>query len=140
MNIDLALVDYLIISHGHVDHGGGLEQFLRINNKADIFMHKKAKNRFYTKLLGFIPYYVGLDRKTVSLNENRIHFINHDFKITDEILLLENIPDEYIRSSTNKALFKKEGNRLILDNFKHELVLVVKESTGSVIFTACSHS
>ena len=42
MGIDLSQVDYLIISHGHFDHGGGLKFFLEINKKAQIFFHEIA--------------------------------------------------------------------------------------------------
>lgn len=31
-NIDLSKVDIVIISHGHVDHGGALHKFLNINS------------------------------------------------------------------------------------------------------------
>jgi len=31
LNVDISEVDYLIISHGHYDHGGGLRAFLREN-------------------------------------------------------------------------------------------------------------
>ncbi|MDD2682314.1 MAG: MBL fold metallo-hydrolase [Bacilli bacterium] len=40
LNIKLKDVDYLIISHGHYDHGGGLNTFLNINTKAKIFFQK----------------------------------------------------------------------------------------------------
>ena len=33
LNINLEEVDIVVISHGHNDHGGGLEEFLKINNK-----------------------------------------------------------------------------------------------------------
>ena len=34
--IDLEEIDIVIISHGHIDHGGGLKSFLKINSKAKI--------------------------------------------------------------------------------------------------------
>ena len=39
MGIDVSRIDVLILSHGHVDHTGGLETFLHQN--------KKAKNGFF---------------------------------------------------------------------------------------------
>ncbi|TAL63737.1 MAG: MBL fold metallo-hydrolase, partial [Bacteroidetes bacterium] len=74
MGIDLSQVDYLVISHGHFDHGGGLKHFLKINKKAKIFLHINAAHKFYTKIFGFIPYYVGLDQKIIVQN-SRIYFI-----------------------------------------------------------------
>ena len=37
MNIDLSEVDTVIISHGHMDHGGALKRFLQVNGKARIY-------------------------------------------------------------------------------------------------------
>ena len=54
MGIDLSQVDYLVISHGHFDHGGGLKRFLKINKKTRIFLHINALHKFYTKIFGFI--------------------------------------------------------------------------------------
>lgn len=38
MNIDLSEVDTVIISHGHMDHGGALKRFLQVNGKARIYV------------------------------------------------------------------------------------------------------
>ena len=49
LNVDISEVDYLIISHGHYDHGGGLRAFLRENTKAEVFLHRLA----FEKILCF---------------------------------------------------------------------------------------
>ena len=35
LDIDLTKIDFVIISHGHYDHTGGLLDFLRINKRAE---------------------------------------------------------------------------------------------------------
>ena len=36
LDVNISDVDFLVISHGHFDHGGGLKVFLRENTNADI--------------------------------------------------------------------------------------------------------
>lgn len=59
-NIDLSKVDIVIISHGHVDHGGVLHKFLNINSTAKIYVQKKAFEPHYSKIL-FLKIPVGID-------------------------------------------------------------------------------
>ncbi len=40
----LSQVDTVVISHGHNDHGGGLDAFLAINDHAVIYLQEKAFN------------------------------------------------------------------------------------------------
>ena len=42
MGIDLCEVDYLVLSHGHRDHTGGLHLFLRLNERATVVCKREA--------------------------------------------------------------------------------------------------
>ncbi len=140
MNIDIAAVDYLIISHGHFDHGGGLKKFLEVNKKAQIFLHKKATNKYYTKLLGFIPFYIGLKQKTIEANKHRFTFIEKDFAIDENLQILENFEHNFPLPKGNDSLLEKQDNKYIKDTFEHEVVLLLTEADKSAVITACSHS
>ena len=140
MGIDLSQVDYLIISHGHFDHGGGLKFFLDINEKAQIFFHKIATRKFYIRILGFIPYYIGLNQKIISQNSDRITFIDNDRQIEDKIFLIEGFTENFPQPEANKSLFEKLNGKFTQDNFRHELALVLFEKNELVLFSGCSHS
>lgn len=43
LNIDISEIDSVFISHGHFDHGGGLEYFLRNNSKAKIYIKRNFR-------------------------------------------------------------------------------------------------
>ena len=42
LGVDLADVDMAVVSHGHCDHGGGLNTFYKENAKAPVYLHPKA--------------------------------------------------------------------------------------------------
>jgi 7,8-dihydropterin-6-yl-methyl-4-(beta-D-ribofuranosyl)aminobenzene 5'-phosphate synthase len=140
LGIDLSLVDLLIVSHGHFDHGGGLSHFLQINKKAKIFMHRHATHKYYTRIFKLVPYYVGLDLKVISQNIHRIYFIDQDAQIGDKIFLLEGFPLYFPQPESNKELFEKPNKVFIPDIFRHEIAMVLIENGESVLFSGCSHS
>jgi 7,8-dihydropterin-6-yl-methyl-4-(beta-D-ribofuranosyl)aminobenzene 5'-phosphate synthase len=139
MGTDLSQVDYLIISHAHFDHEGGLKHFLKINKKARIFLPIKAAHRFYTKIYGFIPYYVGSDQKIIA-QKSRIYFIDEDTQIDDKIILLEGFEEVLPQLQANKELFEKDINRFIKDKFRNEIVMLLIENDEIVLFSGCQHS
>lgn len=140
LDIDLSEVDYLLISHGHYDHGGGLETFLKLNTKAKIFFHKEALNDFYSLNHGAQPKYIGFDRELIAKHMNRITLIDKDCVIDGDIHVIEKFESNFPRPKSNKALFKQVGDDLINDDFAHEIAMVLKEDDGITVFTACSHS
>jgi len=139
LGIDLSQADYLVISHGHFDHGGGLKHFRKINKKARVFMHINTAKKYHANFLAPIPYYVGFDQKSIAQN-SRIYFINQDTQIEDNIILVEGFTEAFPRSESNKELFEKTENRYITDKFNHELAMLLIENEDIVLFSGCSHS
>jgi 7,8-dihydropterin-6-yl-methyl-4-(beta-D-ribofuranosyl)aminobenzene 5'-phosphate synthase len=68
LDADISDVDYLVISHGHYDHGGGLEVFLQENKKAEVFLQRLAFGKYYAIRPNNELSYIGLDEK---LKKNR---------------------------------------------------------------------
>lgn len=137
MGIDLTLVDYLVISHGHFEQGGGLNHFLKINKKAKIFLHIKAAYKYYTSIFGFIPYNEGLENNIPQ--NNRINFIKEDTQIDDKIILLEGFPEVFDQPGEDKEIFEKTNNP-VSDKFNHQLAMMLIENDEIVLFSGCSHS
>ena len=139
MGIDLSLVDYRIISNVNFNHGTGLKHFQKINKKARVFLHINAAKKYYTRILGFIPYYLGLDQKTIA-RKSRIYFIDQDTQIEDNIILLAGFSEVIPQPESDKALFEKTEPRLMADKFNSELAMLLIENEETVLFSGCSLS
>lgn len=139
--VELTLVDYIIISHGHYDHTGGLMEICKINNRANIFLHSKALVERYNAINGNpirenigIPY----DLKNEEF-EKRVIYTNDFLKLDDNIFLSGEIPRKY--SDVNSLFVYKNPygfyeEDIVLD----EQFLAIKGKEGIYIFTGCSHA
>lgn len=140
LGVNIQEVDIVVISHHHYDHGGGLAHFLEANQKAKVYLRKCEERRYYFRVLGIINKFVGLDRSLVQKYADRFDFIDEFTEISPEVFILTEIGKPYPSPKGNRHLFAKKGNTLELDNFDHELIMVIREGQGLVVFTGCSHS
>ena len=137
---DIEKVDYLVLSHAHYDHVGGLEKFLGINKKAKIIVNKNVTEKVYSKRLGNYKY-IGIPINLVLENLGRFIFVEEEYKLDEKINFIIN--KNHIGDSLkgNSHLYKKVESEYKLDDFDHELIMVIEEEKDKlVVFTGCSHS
>ncbi len=141
MGISLDEVEQLIISHGHYDHGGGLESFLQVNSRGTVFLSPQSFRLFYACREGREMKYIGLDPEIATRHKERFHFVSQeDYSISPQLYLLANTRFEGFRPRGNQALVIKDNGACRQDDFMHERMLVVAEPDGDVIITGCSHN
>lgn len=141
MNLDLSEIDYLIISHGHFDHGGGIIPFLEINKKAKVYIQKYCNRDFYfNNTTNCEKEYIGLNPDIFNKYSDRIIYTeNETFKIDENIFLLPNIKVSEKITKNNEAMLVNTYKNLQQDNFEHEQAMVIKNKTKYYIFSGCSH-
>lgn len=133
MGIDLALVDFAVLSHGHYDHGGGLKEFLKINQKAVVYANVNVFGAYYNAK----DSYIGLD---IALKNNpRIIRISDSCEIVKGIAIYscKEKPEKHVFDSF--GLKKTEGLQLVEDDFCHEQYLCIKEQGKTFVFSGCAH-
>lgn len=134
LGIDISTIDYLIISHGHYDHVGGLAHFIENNNKAKIFLKEEA---LWSKMKN--DRYIGIS-KQINVKNTRFQFVN---KITEIVKGIFIIPETNlffpIDRHFDNFFIQHEGEN-IKDEFSDELFLALKNEAGVSILSSCSHS
>lgn len=130
--IDLSKVDTVIISHGHMDHGGALSRFLQLNSTAKIYVQRKAFEPHYSKFI-FLKISVGIDDNFK--NHSQVVLVEGDYQIDDELSLFTVSQTDKCYSNANDALYAK-GKK---DDFFHEHNLIIKENQRALIM-GCGHA
>jgi len=142
LNLDLAEVDAVAISHGHYDHTGGLALALSECTKATFFMHPDALRARYTRAadgrvrsIGF-PLPLGerlrtrLDNVTWTKIATRL---NPCAFVTGEIERRRAAPP-----SAGHFFIDPDG--FSPDPFLDDQALVVETTRGAVVLLGCSHA
>ncbi len=127
LNLNLKEVDFLIFSHGHYDHTGGLTYF-PINENLKIICHPDCLlPKYYGKR--YIGFPKDLDDIAAELKEKPT-------KLTPNISFLGQIPGER----------KYSLGQYIKDNVKHtdflldDTALAITEGNKLIIIAGCAHS
>ena len=138
LGIAIDQVDMAVISHHHYDHGGGLKRFLALNKTARIYLLNRPAGAPYGKFL-WLKKYIGLDEQLLSEHAERFVFLGEDREISPNVFILTHIGRHFPIPKGNRSILIKSAQGLVPDNFAHELVMVLKENDGVVVFTGCGH-
>ncbi|MCU4174657.1 MBL fold metallo-hydrolase [Carboxylicivirga sp. N1Y90] len=139
LGIDLTKVDYVVLSHGHYDHTGGLPAFFEINIKAKVYLHREAlKERFSWSTQMIKPNHIAW-RDDVALYSNRFIFVDEPLELVPGLWLLTNIGKSKGMRLTNKKLIVRKNNVNECDQFEDEIVIVAKDKDLPVVLNGCAH-
>jgi len=133
MGVDLASVDFAILSHGHYDHSDGFLRFLEINDHAPVYVHR----------LAFEPHfhdsdrYIGVD--PALLSSSRIVLVGDetDLGCSMRLTACAGLPAPFPASIAHMTTKTETGFEP--DSFPHEQYLVIEENGRRIVISGCSH-
>ncbi len=133
LGVDLRCVDILVLSHAHYDHAGGIDEFLKQNDTAKIYINTNAFEDYRNDS----GKYIGIDAK---LKDNPRVIITQDYLKIDDELSLFTYNDKkrpYKTDNAGQTVFKND--RFLADNYLHEQYLMIYEDQKKVLISGCSH-
>ena len=138
LGVDLREVDLAILSHGHYDHGGGLEAFCKRNPTAKIYLRKGAFGEYVALEEDESLRYIGLD-PALQKYADRFVFTDESLWLDEELRLFSDVPDTYGALSASGKLKERQGENLLQDRFLHEQDLLITAEGKTVLVSGCSH-
>ena len=138
LGVNIADINFLVISHGHHDHGGGLKAFFKENTKAEVFMHHLAFDKHYSMHPNDKLDFIGIDE---GLKQNKQIVLTSDrFFISKGIQVFSNVVKKEPRPKSNRGLLIERNGQMTDDTFAHEQNLVIEEDGKTLLVTGCAHN
>ena len=141
LEIDLANVDTVVLSHGHYDHSGGIIPFTKVNDKAIIYMQASAIRDYYADDGEDVAErfrYIGIDKEIAKLPQVRP--VDGDIRIDEELELFTIQNRRRELPFANKRLLVFEEGKFRRDDFIHEHFLVIRQDGKSILMSGCAHN
>lgn len=140
LGINIEDVDYLILSHGHGDHTGGLPTFLSVNTQGMVFASDKCFGYQYFTYRHGNSRNISSDVLLQQKHANRFIFLPYDDVLSPHVFLVYNKVYDYSFPVGNHFL-------TVIDNGieksyvpDDEVSLAIRVYGGIVVISGCSHS
>lgn len=140
LGIDLAGVDFGVLSHAHYDHGNGLAAFFEINGKAPFYIASRARENCYGDNAELGYHYIGLPPGTLDRYADRLRKVDGKTCISPGVTLLGHTTRGLERIGLREGLFVERDGVRQPDDFSHEVSLIFETGAGLVVFNSCSHA
>jgi len=146
MNISFHTLDFLVLSHGHLDHTWGLDHLVKFYSEASNEKQSIRKPRIVAHPLVFKSKIFDGEEIGTLISEEKIsqHFkLELSMKpvwISEQLVYLGEIPrtnDYENKRSIGMVVYEDNQEQ---DYLKDDSALVYKSKNGLIIITGCSHS
>jgi 7,8-dihydropterin-6-yl-methyl-4-(beta-D-ribofuranosyl)aminobenzene 5'-phosphate synthase len=149
MGISLLDLDYIVLSHGHLDHTWGLVHLVRYFTEAAIEKRQFRNPELVAHPQCFYPKEkLPLQNNGSILNETEVrrqfplNLSSRPVWITADLVFLGEIPRKFVFEHTDpaKRRIRHPDDRMEPDHLLDDSALAFRSSAGLIIITGCSHA
>lgn len=137
LGINLSEAEYIILSHGHYDHAGGLTEVIQRNATAPILLHPEAVLPHYALRSSGKLDYIGIPSELLA--HPRLQYTSAIYPLGKWGLLFSGIQGKEASASSNHVLRMVKGGIEMEDDFIHEQNLLLREESKLILITGCAH-
>jgi len=144
LKIDLSNIDFIMLSHKHYDHTGGTMEILdEVKKEVPIIAHPQIFEPCFAlkpKItnIGFVN---GMSKRTVE-EKGGIWVISRDtMEIAPEVITTGEVKRvNYFEKEAVKGFYTIRDNRLVPDEMRDDISLVINTEKGPIIIVGCGHA
>lgn len=146
MQIDLLDLDYVVLSHGHIDHSWGLMPLIQLHQEAVIEQHTRKRPAFIAHPDALL--HKSIDEEAIGslVSESQLgkHFdlglSKEPVWLTDKLVFLGEIKRENAFEGSVQIGTVEKGTEVCPDYVNDDSALAYKTEAGIVVITGCSHA
>lgn len=141
LGINLRSLSGIILSHGHMDHTGGLPALLRATGKIKVYAHPEVfKDRYSFQEGRYI--YVGMPYKKEALEGMGADFdLSSSWReIAPGVFLTGEIPRKSKSEKGDPNLKVKINEEFVVDEVRDDQALVIETSASVIVISGCGHA
>jgi 7,8-dihydropterin-6-yl-methyl-4-(beta-D-ribofuranosyl)aminobenzene 5'-phosphate synthase len=141
LGIDFKTIDWIVLSHGHFDHTGGLKDVLEKRSMTtSVIAHPSIWDATFS-VNSSNRRHIGIPFKERQLEDlgARFSLTTAPIWLTEDIVTSGEIPFITDYEETDESLYRMVNNVLTRDDFQDDLSLAIKTDKGLSVFLGCAH-
>ena len=144
LGVEVTKAEFLVLSHGHYDHGGGLADFLEnATESVPVYLRGEAFGDYFSHRKTGLKY-IGLEQELKEKYQTRLAYTEDLYRINEEVSVFtvarddKGYKDKFPAANTVLKKLSEDGE-YVGDDFLHEQNLVVESDGKLILMSACSH-